>query len=80
MKSWGKLGRSVRFRILNVRGFIIEYLYCFFDTQVFVPRELNIFYLSFSRHVLESFRRDRARISRRALTIFLANVVTTTFG
>lgn len=24
VKSWGKLGRSVRFRILNVRGFIIE--------------------------------------------------------
>lgn len=56
------------------------YRSCFFDTQVFVPRELNIFYLLFPRHVLESFRRDRALISRRALTIFLANVVTITFG
>lgn len=49
MKSWGKLGRSVTFRILNVRGFIIEAAssirkYSFLESRIyFIYRFLAMF-------------------------------------
>lgn len=49
VKSWGKLGRSVRFRILNVRGFIIEAAssirkYSFLESRIyFIYRFLAMF-------------------------------------